>query len=60
MVDGRRGIFDSARKEVELMDDAVPFGECFLGEVLMYELDGVGEQESLGGENQQRGSSGSS
>ena len=49
MMDGSGGIFDSAREEVERMDDAIPFGDCWLGEVLVYEFDGVREQESLGG-----------
>ena len=49
MMDGSGGIFDSAREEVERMDDSVPFGDCWLSEVLVQELDGFGEYESLGG-----------
>ena len=33
MVDGSRGIFDSALEEVERMDNAVPFCDCWLSEV---------------------------
>ena len=49
MMDVSKGIFDSAREEVERMGDAVLFGDCWLVEVLMQEFDGVGEQETLGG-----------
>ena len=31
------------------MDDAVAFADRWLGEVIMQELDGAGEQECLGG-----------
>ena len=34
-MDGSGGILDSAQEEVERMDDAVPFGDCWLGEVLV-------------------------
>ena len=48
MLDGCGGIFDSARDEFERMYDAFPFSECWLVEVLVHELDGVREQESVG------------
>ena len=35
MVDSSRGIFDSAREEVERMDDVVAIGDRWLGEVLV-------------------------
>ena len=35
MMDGSGGIFDRSREEVERMADAIPFGDCLLGEVLM-------------------------
>ena len=35
MMDGSRGIFDSTREEVERMGDVIPFGDCWLGEVLV-------------------------
>ena len=36
MMDDSGGIFDSAREEVDHMDNAVPCGDCCLGEVLVY------------------------
>ena len=33
IMDGSGGIFDSAKEELERMDDAVAFGDCWLGEV---------------------------
>ena len=35
MMDGSRGIFYSAREEVERMDNAISFGECWLVELLV-------------------------
>ena len=35
MMDGGGGIFDSSREEVKRMDDMIPFGYCWLGEVLV-------------------------
>ena len=35
MVDGSGGIFDSAREEVERIDDVVPFSDCWLGKILV-------------------------
>ena len=35
MVDGSGGIFDSAREEVERMEDMLHFSDCWLGEVLV-------------------------
>ena len=49
MVDGGGGVLDCTGEEVEGVDNAVAFSDCWLGEVLVQELDGVGEQECLGG-----------
>ena len=49
MVDVGRGVLDCTGEEVEGVDDTVAFADCWLGEVLVQELDGVGEQECLGG-----------
>ena len=49
MLDGGGGVLDYTGEEVEGLDDAVAFAECGFGEVLVQELDGVGEQECLVG-----------
>ena len=49
MVDDGRGVLDCTGEEVESVDDAVALADCWLGEVIIQELDGVREQECLGG-----------
>ena len=49
MVDGGGGVLDCTGEEVEGVEDAVAFSDRWLGEVLVQELDGVREQECLGG-----------
>ena len=36
MMDGSGGIFDSTREEVDHMENTIPFGECWFGEVLVW------------------------
>ena len=47
----RRGryIFDGARQEVERMDDAVFWRDLWLSQVLVVEIEGVADADSLGG-----------
>ena len=49
MVDGGVGVLDCTGEEVESVDNAVAFADCGFGEVLVQELNGVGEQECFGG-----------
>ena len=41
MVDGGESVLDCIGEEVEGVADAVAFADCWLGEVLVQELDGV-------------------
>ena len=49
MVDGGGCVLDCTGDQVEGVDNAVAFADCWLGEVIVQELEGVGEQECLGG-----------
>ena len=49
MVDVGGGVLDCTGEEVEGVDNAVAFADCGFGEVLVQELNGVGEQKCFGG-----------
>ena len=48
-MDKYRGIFDGTREELEVMDNEIFRCEDRLDQVIMPELDGVGEEEHFGG-----------
>ena len=49
MVGGCEGVLEGARQEVEGMDNSVLWSDFWLGEVVVEDFDGVGDEDCLGG-----------
>ena len=50
MVGGCGGVLEGARQEVECVDDSVLWSDLWLGEVVVEDFDGVGDEGGLGGD----------